>query len=94
LNLVNITTPDSGGLRSAGIFQSMSRSGNCYDNACAEHFFSHFKEQFLRSRQFDSVEGFTDQLAAWITWFNTARLSEKRGGTSPLGYRVGGDAER
>jgi putative transposase len=75
-----------GALRSAGISQSMSRSGNCYDNACAENFFSHFKQEFLRGRHFDSVEEFTDQLAGWITWFNTARLSEKRGWTSPRGY--------
>jgi transposase InsO family protein/transposase-like protein len=75
-----------GALRSAGITQSMSRSGNCYDNACAENFFSHFKQEFLRGRQFGSVEEFTDQFAAWIEWFNTARLSEKRGWTSPRGY--------
>ena len=79
-------------LRDAGIVQSMSRSGNCYDNACAENFFSHFKQEFLRGRQFESVESFTTQLAAWTNWFNTARLSEKRGWTSPRDYTTAGEA--
>jgi putative transposase len=73
-------------LRSAGVIQSMSRSGNCYDNTCAENFFSHFKQEFLWGRHVESVKEFTDQLAGSIAWFNSARLSEKRGWTSPHGY--------
>lgn len=73
-------------LRNAGITQSMSRSGNCYDNACAENFFSHFKQEFLRGRTFESLDDFAMQLAGWIAWFNTARLSEKRGWMSPRSY--------
>ena len=28
---------------------SMSRKGNCYDNACIESFFSHLKQMFLQN---------------------------------------------
>lgn len=75
-------------LRNAGITQSMSRSGNCYDNACAENFFSHFKQEFLRGRRFSTVEDFANQLAAWILWFNTCRRSEKREWLSPRDFRM------
>jgi putative transposase len=75
-------------LRSAGIIQSMSRSGNCYDNACAENFFSHFKQEFLRGRSFASVEEFAVQLGGWVEWFNTSRRSAKRDWLSPLEFRL------
>lgn len=75
-------------LRQHGITQSMSRSGNCYDNACAESFFSHFKQEFLRGRKFVSVGAFTTELASWIHWFNTDRLSERRDWLSPHDYRL------
>jgi putative transposase len=75
-------------LRKAEITQSMSRSGNCYDNACAENFFSHFKQESLRGRMFGSIDDFEIQFSGWIAWFNNARLSEKRGWTSPRGYSI------
>jgi transposase InsO family protein len=34
-------------LKKRGLGQSMSRKGNCHDNAVAENFFGHFKEEFL-----------------------------------------------
>lgn len=43
-------------LTAAGVTQSMSRSDTCLDNDAAESFFSHFKQEFLRGRRFDSVE--------------------------------------
>ena len=75
-------------LRVAGITQSMSRSGNCYDNACAESFFSQFKQEFLRGRSFGSVEEFAVELAGGIDWFNTARLGEARQWLRPRDYRL------
>jgi len=75
-------------LRAHSITQSMSRKGNCYDNACAENLFSHFKQELLRGRTFSSVSDFTAQLAAWIHWFNTARISARRDWMSPHAYRL------
>jgi transposase InsO family protein len=39
-----------------GFRQSMSRKGNCYDNAQAESFFSRFKAELLENGIFESVE--------------------------------------
>lgn len=64
-------------LRQHGITQSMSRSGNCYDNAVAENFFSHFKQEFLRGRTF-TLDTFPIELARWIEWFNTERITLRR----------------
>ena len=37
-----------------GVRQSMSRKGNCLDNAATEQVFSHLKDEFYRGREFDS----------------------------------------
>ena len=37
-----------------GILQSMSRKGNCLDNAATEQVFGHLKDEFYRDREFDS----------------------------------------
>ena len=42
-------------LKDKGIRQSMSRKGNCLDNACAENFFSLLKTELLYLQKFDSV---------------------------------------
>lgn len=43
-------------LERLGIRQSMSRKGNCLDNAAAEQVFGHLKDEFYRGREFDSFE--------------------------------------
>ena len=45
-------------LERLGIRQSMSRKGNCLDNAAAEQVFGHLKDEFYRGRVFDSYEQF------------------------------------
>lgn len=75
-------------LASRGIIQSMSRKGNCHDNAVAENFFSHFKEEFLRRNTFSSMAEFTMKLDRWIYWFNYERTQEKLKGLSPVDYRT------
>ena len=75
-------------LASRGIIQSMSRKGNCHDNAVAENFFSHFKEEFLRRNTFSSMAEFTMKLDRWIHWFNHERTQEKLKGLSPVDYRT------
>ncbi|MDX6311306.1 MAG: putative transposase [Streptomyces sp.] len=71
-----------------GATQSMSRKGNCLDNAVAENFFSHLKEEFIRRRQFGSVPQFRAELDAYMHWFNNHRIREKLGGLSPIQYRA------
>lgn len=74
-------------LRLHGITQSMSRSGNCYDNACAENFFSHFKQEFLRGRRWSSTQAFLESLDGYIRWFNHHRFHDRAGTFSPVAHR-------
>lgn len=75
-------------LSNRGIEQSMSRKGNCLDNAVAENFFGHFKEEFLRQRKFSSLKEFEEELATYIHWFNHERIKLKLKGLSPVQYRT------
>ena len=43
-------------LRERQLVQSMSRKGNCLDNAVMEGFFGHLKEEMFNHDQFDSVD--------------------------------------
>ncbi|MGW6935508.1 IS3 family transposase [Lentzea sp. NPDC054927] len=75
-------------LSDAGLTQSMSRRGNCLDNAIAENFFGHLKEELFHHNKFDSVEDFTTALDDYIAWFNTTRISTTLGNLSPADYRA------
>ncbi|WP_303798515.1 IS3 family transposase [Ruminococcus flavefaciens] len=75
-------------LKNKGIRQSMSRKGNCLDNACAENFFSLLKTELLYLQEFDSVEHFITELKAYIEWYNTKRIKLKLDGMSPVEYRL------
>jgi len=77
-----------GKLKSRGLTQSMSRKGNCLDNAVAENFFGHFKEEFLRARTFTSMNHFRSELDTYMHWFNNDRIRLKLKGLSPVDYRV------
>ena len=73
-------------LQQHGITQSMSRKGNCLDNAIMENFFSTMKNEFYYVNQFDSVESFIEQLRDYIHYYNHDRIV-LRLKTSPVNYR-------
>lgn len=75
-------------LKDKGVQQSMSRKGNCLDNACAENFFGLLKTELLYLQEFDSVEHFIAELKAYIEWYNTKRIKLKLDGLSPVEYRL------
>lgn len=74
-------------LKYKGIRQSMSRKGNCLDNACAENFFGLLKTELLYLQEFTSVEHFISELHSYIAWYNTKRIKLKLDGMSPVEYR-------
>jgi putative transposase len=74
-------------LKDKGIRQSMSRKGNCLDNACAENFFSLLKTELLYLQEFSSVEHFISELTEYIDWYNNKRIKLKLDGLSPVEYR-------
>ena len=74
-------------LEDKGIRQSMSRKGNCLDNACAENFFGLLKSELLYLKKFTSAEHFIEELQAYIEWYNNKRI-KLRLGMSPVEYRL------
>lgn len=74
-------------LKSSGILQSMSRKGNCYDNAVIENFFGILKSEFLYYKEFESVEHFKEELKKYVEYYNTKRLKAKLK-MSPVQYRT------
>jgi len=75
-------------LAGVGCVQSMSRKGNCLDNAVIESFFGHLKEEFFTHAEFHSFEVFTAELDEYIAWFNNERVHTYLEGLSPVQYRA------
>jgi putative transposase len=75
-------------LDDAEAVQSMSRKGNCYDNAMVENFFGHLKSEMFHHNRFDTLEDFTTALDTYIHWYNTQRISTTLKGLSPVQYRA------
>ena len=75
-------------LQEAGASQSMSRKGNCYDNAVMENFFGHLKEELFHHVRYLSTDALTAALHEYIRWYNTQRISTKLKGLSPVQYRT------
>lgn len=75
-------------LKERGITQSMSRKGNCYDNAVIENFFGIVKSEFLYTQEFKSIDQFKVELEKYIEYYNYKRIKAKLKGMSPVQYRT------
>ena len=75
-------------LKDNHIIQSMSRKGNCLDNAVMENFFGLLKSELLYLKKFDSLEQFLDELEEYLEYYNKYRIKEKLDGMSPVQYRT------
>ncbi|WP_425351887.1 IS3 family transposase [Pleomorphomonas carboxyditropha] len=75
-------------LESRNIAQSMSRKGNCLDNAAMESFFATLKSEFFHPNRFDSIESLRDGVEDYIRYYNNDRIRMKLKGLSPVQYRT------
>ena len=67
------------------ITQSMSRKGNCWDNAVAESFFKTLKTEFTKRKRFKNIEELRMGLNWYIdVWYNTKRIHSTLGYLTPL----------
>lgn len=73
------------------IKQSMSRRGNCWDNACIEHFFGTLKVESgynltLRKKllDYDSLKNLINE---YISYYNNTRLVKNLGWKTPVEYK-------
>ena len=76
-------------LKENGIILSMSRKGNCWDNAIMENFFSHLKCECVRVRK-RSLWSFLDVVEAveeYISYYNHERTQKKLYDLSPIDFR-------
>ena len=70
-----------------GFRQSMSRRGNCYDNAQAESFFSRLKAELVENGIFESVEDARSEVFSYIEgYYNRVRLHSGLGYQSPIQF--------
>lgn len=75
-------------LRGKRIRQSMSRKGNCLDNATMESFFSTLKSELFYLKKFDSVQKLKKEIIDYIDYYNNDRIKLKLKGLSPVNYRT------
>jgi putative transposase len=71
-----------------GITQSMSRKGNCLDNAAMESFFGTLKSEYFYLNKFDNIEQLEHGLHQYIHYYNHERIKIKLKGLSPVQYRT------
>ena len=67
-------------LRRKGIRQSMSRKGNCLDNAVMENFFGLLKSELFYLQEFRSLDHFKQELVDYLDYYNNRRIKAKRKG--------------
>jgi transposase InsO family protein/transposase-like protein len=74
-------------LKEHQIIQSMSRKGNCYDNAIMESFFGVMKNELLYVKDFESKDEFIKAFKDYVDYYNNDRI-KLRLETSPVNYRM------
>ncbi len=67
--------------------QSMSRKGNCLDNALMEGFFGLLKNECIYQTHFESTEDAIKQVTDFIEYYNKDRIKIKLNGQSPVEFR-------
>jgi putative transposase len=65
-------------LKQCGITPSMSRKGNCWDNACSETLFGSLKVERLHGQRFETI--------AWLLWYNQTRMHSTLHYASPMQF--------
>lgn len=74
-------------LHQFGVISSMSRKGNCYDNACIESFFSHLKTEALYIHNIQNVQEAQKLICEYIRFYNHERIQLKLNQLPPVEYR-------
>ena len=76
-------------LKQYGIRQSMSRKGNCWDNAVSESFFHTLKTELIHQQRFLSREEARQAVFEYIeVFYNRERLHSANGYLSPVEYEL------
>ena len=75
-------------LKRKGIIQSMSRKGNCLDNAIIENFFGTLKSELFYIKKFRTIEELKNEIQQYIKYYNNERIKSNLNKMSPIQYRA------
>ena len=75
-------------LRNQGLVQSMSRRGNCLDNAAMESFFGTLKSELFYMQKWASIDQLKKAIHHYVNYYNHERIKLKLKGLSPVQYRI------
>jgi transposase InsO family protein len=75
-------------LKEKGIKQSMSRKGNCLDNAIIENFFGILKSELFYLKKYKSIEQLKKEINEYIIYYNSDRIKSNLNKMSPIKYRT------
>jgi putative transposase len=75
-------------LRQYGVVASMSRAGDCYDNAVVESFFGTLKTELVRDQVYPSHRVATASIADYIGFYNTQRRHSRLQYLSPIEFEL------
>ena len=73
-------------LKEHGITPSMSRKGNCWDNACSETLFGSLKVERLHGQRFETIREAKDEVIAWLLRYNRTRMHSTLNYVSPVQF--------
>ena len=73
-------------LRKYGMTGSMSRTGNCWDNAVTETLFGSLKVERLHGMQFDTRRQAKNEVIDWLLFYNRKRMHSTLGYVSPMAF--------
>ena len=72
-----------------GILASMSRKGNCCDNAVTETLFGSLKLERLHGERFQTIRQAKDAVLGWLLWYNRKRMHSTLNYASPVEFEHG-----
>ena len=75
-------------LKEKGLVQSMSRKGNCLDNAIIENFFGILKSELFYIMKFRDINHLKTEIKEYIKYYNNERIKLNLKGMSPIQYRA------
>ena len=75
-------------LKEVNITQSMSRKGNCLDNAVIENFFGILKSELFYLKKYSSINQLKAEIKEFINYYNKDRIKLNLKGMSPVKYRA------
>ena len=75
-------------LAQRGVKQSMSRKGNCFDNAAIESFFGTLKAEYFHLAAPNSLDALEAGVHDYVNYYNHERIKLGLQGFSPMEYRL------